>query len=49
VQRLKSLSSKLLGKLSVFRTDHRVLMSGTPLQNNTTVRCARPACGAAVH
>jgi len=35
-QRMKSLNSKLLLCLQQFTADHRVLMTGTPLQNNTT-------------
>lgn len=36
-QRLKSMQSKLLTTLINFKTDHRAIMSGTPLQNNTAV------------
>lgn len=33
-QRLKNRNSKLFTALKDFRTDHRLLLSGTPLQNN---------------
>lgn len=34
-QRLKNTDSKLLVNLRQFKSDHRVLLTGTPLQNNT--------------
>lgn len=37
--RLKNRSSKLLEHLKLFKTEHRLILTGTPLQNNTV----RPA------
>eukprot|EP01114_Cavostelium_apophysatum_P015128 TRINITY_DN4061_c0_g1_i1.p1 TRINITY_DN4061_c0_g1~~TRINITY_DN4061_c0_g1_i1.p1 ORF type:complete len:2056 (-),score=800.22 TRINITY_DN4061_c0_g1_i1:68-6235(-) len=34
-QRLKNTNSKLLENLRTFKADHRILLTGTPLQNNT--------------
>ncbi|PRP87395.1 chromodomain helicase hrp1 [Planoprotostelium fungivorum] len=34
-QRLKNTESKIMTNLRLFKTDHRVLLTGTPLQNNT--------------
>lgn len=34
-QRLKNQLSKLLTNMKQFKSDHRVLLTGTPLQNNT--------------
>jgi chromodomain-helicase-DNA-binding protein 7 len=34
-QRLKNTASKLINNLRQFKTEHRVLLTGTPLQNNT--------------
>jgi chromodomain-helicase-DNA-binding protein 7 len=33
--RLKNKRSKLLERLKLFKTDHRIILTGTPLQNNT--------------
>jgi SNF2 family DNA or RNA helicase len=33
--RLKNRTSKLLERLKLFKTEHRVILTGTPLQNNT--------------
>jgi hypothetical protein len=50
-QRLKNQLSKLLTNMRQFRSDHRVLLTGTPLQNNTqgiplsfTLFCLQDLC-----
>ena len=34
-QRLKNQSSKLLVRMKTFKSEHRILLTGTPIQNNT--------------
>lgn len=36
-QRLKNCSSKLIQHLRQFKTSHKILLTGTPIQNNTQV------------